>query len=144
MLSMPCLTAMHHGHASWTSLPKVLFCNKSELIALLLRPAGVRLVSRADCCLYQSQKLYVYLSPQTTFRGAGSVLCKGNITFTRAGQSMDVLCPLNTTARFVTVQLNGTNYLSLNEFVPLIDREAWHAAAPAVHPLQRLRLSGSQ
>jgi hypothetical protein len=89
---------------------------------------AVKLVARADCCLHESQNVYVYLSPTPDFRGSGSALCAANITFSRLGEASVVLCPLNTSARYVTAQKNGTLWFSLQEFVPLMDSK-WQAPA---------------
>ena len=82
----------------------------------------VRLVARADAALYQSQKLNVYLSATTDFVGANSMLCDDNIMFEYVGDDYIALCPVNFTARFVTVMKNGTNVvLSLQEVQPMVD-----------------------
>ena len=81
----------------------------------------VRLVARADGALHQSQNVYVYLSATPDFRGVNSTLCEANITFERVGDDYTALCPVNFTARYVTVQKNGTNYFSLQEVQPMID-----------------------
>ena len=85
----------------------------------------VRLVARADAGLSQSQYLNVYLSATTDFRGVNSTLCDDNITFDVLGDDYIALCPVNFTARYVTVMKNGTNYLSLQEVQPMVDGECW-------------------
>ena len=82
---------------------------------------GVRLVARADSNLAQSQKLSVYISPQTTFLGAGTAQCNGTIVFSKLGEEKILACPANVTARYVTVQMNATNNLALQEFNALLD-----------------------
>ena len=81
----------------------------------------VRLVSRADGWLAQSQNLNVYISTTTNYLGAGSTLCQANVTFDFLGDDAIALCPVNFTARYVTVWKNGTNYLSLQEVQPMVD-----------------------
>ena len=82
----------------------------------------VRLVARADAALYQSQNLEVYLSTTTNFLGASSTKCESGITFEYLGDDYTVLCPVNFTARFVTVLRNATNVvLSLQEVQPMVD-----------------------
>ena len=81
----------------------------------------VRIVSRADTALAQSQNLNVYISATTNFMGANSTLCQVNITFDFPGDDAIALCPVNFPARYVTVLKNGTNYLSLQEIQPMID-----------------------
>ena len=80
---------------------------------------SVRITSRADCCLSQSQNLNVYLSPTTSFQSG--TLCDVGLKFARVGETVTVLCPVNATGRFLTILLNGTDYLSLQEVTPLYD-----------------------
>ena len=81
----------------------------------------VRLVARADTALYQSQRVNVYISATTDFRGINSTLCDDNITFDFLGDDYIALCPVNFTARYVTVQKNGTGYFALQEVQPMVD-----------------------
>jgi hypothetical protein len=87
----------------------------------------VRLVARADSTYYQSQsqKLNVYLSATPDFRVANSTLCDDYITFEFAGDDFIALCPVNFTARYVTVMKNGTGYFSLQEVQPMVEGECW-------------------
>lgn len=64
----------------------------------------IRLVARSDCCLVQSQNVDVYASATSDFTGSGSVLCQSNVTFAYLGEAVKVLCPVNVTMRYVTVQ----------------------------------------
>lgn len=64
----------------------------------------IRLVARSDCCLEQSQNVNVYASTTTDFTGTGSVLCATNVTFPALGAELKLLCPVNVTMRYVTVQ----------------------------------------
>lgn len=81
---------------------------------------AIRLVSRYDCCLNQSQYLNVYISSTPDFLSTG-VLCMANVTFEFLGDDALVLCPVNATARYVTVQRNGTGVFSLQEVQALVD-----------------------
>jgi hypothetical protein len=83
---------------------------------------AVRIVARADCCLDQARNLNVYLSTTPSF--LSGTLCDDGIQFPTIGSAATVLCPINTAALYVTVMLNGTNYLSLQEVTPLYDGEA--------------------
>ncbi len=89
---------------------------------------AVRITARADCCVDQSQNLNVYLSNTTKFwdpisglTSLGSMLCSAGVRFNRLGETATVLCPVNTPARYLTVVMNGTNYLSLQEVTALYD-----------------------
>ena len=84
--------------------------------------SAVRVVARADCCLSQAQNLNVYLSTTTSF--LNGTLCDDGITFPTIGSAATVLCPINKAALYVTVMLNGTDYLSLQEVTPLYDGKA--------------------
>lgn len=52
------------------------------------------------------------------------------------GATMTVLCPLDTPARYINVQLQGTGYLAVQEVTPFIDGgaalQAWRAR-PCAH-----------
>lgn len=66
---------------------------------------GVRIVARRDCCVDQSQNLYVYLSSVTQWQLKNTPCLKqdlsaGALKPTVQGQSVIALCPLNTTARY--------------------------------------------
>lgn len=82
---------------------------------------AVRLVSRSDCCLTQSQYVDVYLSTTATFSSGTSVLCAANVTFAYAGDAAVVLCPASTSAQYVIVQRNATGFFSLQEVQALVD-----------------------
>jgi hypothetical protein len=107
------------GHTSYGTNP-FMQLDLGKLRSDILQ---VRLVARADGSAYltQSQKLNVYLSATTDFRGANSTLCDDNITFEFAGDDFIALCPVNFTARYVTVMKNGTSYFSLQEVQPMVD-----------------------
>lgn len=70
---------------------------------------SVRLSPRADGDLHQSQMLSVYLSRTKPFEKAGSTLCRENITFARLGEAVEVECPKNAPARYVTVIRSNGN-----------------------------------
>lgn len=80
---------------------------------------AIRIVARADASLGQSQNLNVYLSADTNF--TAGTLCGAAVTFASLGELITVLCPVGVTAQYVYVQMNGTNYLSLQEVTPLYD-----------------------
>lgn len=114
------------AHTSWADFPYIqvdLGYVRNDIMA-------VRLVSRADGWLIESQHVNVYLSNTTSWTSTGS-LCQSNVTFTNLGESVIVLCPVNSTGRYVTVWLNTTEaahvgvnkYLSLQEIVPLRNGE---------------------
>ena len=105
------------GITHWATNPYV----QLDLGTLRRDILTVRLVSRADTALQQSQNLNVYLSATTDFLGANSTLCEANVTFNGLGTEEIVLCPVNFNARYVTVLKNGTNYLSLQEVQPMVD-----------------------
>ena len=86
---------------------------------------AVRITSRADCCLQQSQNLNVYLSATTAFLPPAGMLASAGITFSAQGQTVTILTPVNITARYLTVWKNDTwQYLSLQEVTALYDG-AW-------------------
>ena len=80
---------------------------------------AVRITARADGYLYQSQNLNVYLSANTSF--FQGTLCKADLDFTVLGQTIAILCPVNITARYLTIWMNGTNHISLQEVAALYD-----------------------
>jgi hypothetical protein len=88
---------------------------------------SVRITARADCCLYQSQNLYVYLSDNSTDFRTGNTLCAGNVTFGGIGNTLVLLCPVAVAGkRYLTVQMNttenvGGQYLSLQEVTAIYD-----------------------
>jgi hypothetical protein len=77
----------------------------------------------------QQSNLSVWLSPTTAFQSG--TLCVANLSPSYIGEVMNVLCPVNASARYVTVWMNttskstgayfGTEYLSLQEVTPLYD-----------------------
>jgi hypothetical protein len=101
----------------------------------------VRIVGRADwyaeppsfgsTSLTQQSNLSVWLSPTTAF--TSGTLCVANLSPSVIGEALHVLCPVNISARYVTVQMNttgklsnglaGVEYLSLQEVTPLYDGE---------------------
>ena len=106
------------------------------LRARLVRPAfrlyltddvvGVEIVARGDCCLAQSQNLYVSISAEAKWLTQNTPCVNLDLTTTplkptTLGQKMTVLGPLNTTARYVNVQLQGTGILAVQEITPFID-----------------------
>jgi hypothetical protein len=108
------------GHTSWATNPYM----QLDLGSLRNDILQVRLVARADAALYQSNKVNVYISTTKDFRGVGSTLCDDDITFEYLGDDYIALCPVNFTARYVTVMKNGTNVvLSLQEVQPMVDGE---------------------
>jgi hypothetical protein len=100
----------------------------------------IRLVARSDCCLEQSQYVNVYVSTTTDFTGTGSVRCAMNLTFPALGTAVKVLCPVNITMRYLTVQKitsaaattgrrlqqSTSSVFSLQEVQALMDCECLH------------------
>lgn len=84
---------------------------------------AVRLVARNDSSLEESQGVDVFLSPGTNHLASDSVLCASNVTFDGLGEDEVVLCPVNTTARYVTVARTGTAGISMLEIMPLLESE---------------------
>ena len=112
----------------------------------------VRVVGRADqyadlssTSLSQQSNLSVWLSPTTAFQSG--TLCASNLSPSVIGETLTVLCPVNASARYVTVWMNttgraalaygglyaGKDFLSLQEVTPVYDGEpggrGWCAAA---------------
>lgn len=85
---------------------------------------AVRIVSRADCCLDQSQNLNVYMSVNSSFMPPSGMLASSGIRFTGLGQTVTILAPVNIDTRFLTVWKNDSwNHLSLQEVTALYDGE---------------------
>ena len=107
------------GHTSYGTSPYMqldLGYPRSDVLA-------VRLVARSDTALYQSQYLNVYMSNTTSFQGTNGTLCEANVTFDFLGEDTLAMCPVNVTARYITVWKNATSYLALQEVQPLVDGE---------------------
>ena len=98
----------------------------------------VRIVGRADwytdwssSSMSQQSNLSVWLSPTTAFQSG--TLCAANLSPSVIGEMLAVLCPVNASARYVTVWMNttgkstggyaGMDYLSLQEVTPVYDGE---------------------
>ena len=101
----------------------------------------VRIVGRADwygeppslgsTSLTQQSNLSVWLSPTTAF--TSGTLCAENLSPSGIGETLNVLCPVNASARYVTVQMNttgklssgvtGVEFLSLQEVTPQYEGE---------------------
>ena len=81
--------------------------------------------------VHESRNLNVYLSANSSWTGAQSVMCGYDIDFLRDGETITLLCPTGYTwvPRYVTVWMNATgngiarNFLSLSEIAPLYDGE---------------------
>lgn len=97
---------------------------------------AVVITARGDCCLDQSQNLNVYLGTNSTFLdpssglpSTGTAACVLGVHFTALGQTATVLCPTSPTtgtgtpAQFLTVMLNGTNNLAVQEITALYNGE---------------------
>ena len=107
----------------------------------------VRIVGRADwyveppslgsSSLTQQSNLSVWLSPTPNF--ASGTLCAANLIPAYIGETLNVPCPTNVSARYVTVWMNttgklsngiaGQEFLSLQEVTPLYDGELGHSTA---------------
>lgn len=75
------------------------------LPALPAQVVGVRVVARRDCCIDQSQNMFVYLSKAAAWQQKSTPCLKQDLTAgglkpTVLGQSVIALCPLSTTARY--------------------------------------------
>jgi hypothetical protein len=82
---------------------------------------AVRVVARSDAYIWESNNIDVYIGPTTSFLYGAATPCAYNVTFPALGAAVTVLCPVNTTARYITVQHNGTAYFSLQEVSALVD-----------------------
>jgi hypothetical protein len=108
----------------------------------------VRIVGRADwytdwssSSMSQQSNLSVWLSPTTAFQSG--TLCVSNLSPAVIGEVMNVLCPVNASARYVTVWMNttgkstgthfGTDFLSLQEVTPVYDGEC---KGQDIHPTE--------
>jgi hypothetical protein len=108
----------------------------------------VRVVGRADqyadwssSSLSQQSNLSVYLSPTTAFQSG--TLCAANLSPSVIGETLSVLCPVNASARYVTVWMNttgkssggyaGTDYLSIQEVTPVYEGEQWDQEVTRMH-----------
>lgn len=80
----------------------------------------VQVTARPDASLVQSQNLNVYVSPTTAFAGVGGKLCQANVSPMSLGAAINVSCPGNVFARFVTVQKDDENNLHLAEITAFI------------------------
>lgn len=93
----------------------------------------VRIVARTDSSQYQTQNLAVYLSQTTSFLSPTN-LCEAGITFGIPGEIATVKCPLGLSSNYLTVQMNATGYMAVEEITALYEGEHSDVlAACAVH-----------
>ena len=98
----------------------------------------VRVVGRSDAyadpytsSMSQQSDLSVWLSPTPAF--SSGTLCASNLSPSAIGEVLNVLCPVNASAQYVTVWMNttgkstgmyaGIDFLTLAEVTPLYDGE---------------------
>lgn len=82
----------------------------------------VQVRARNDADLHQSQNLNIYVSPTTDFAGFGGRLCRSNVSPMSLGAAVNVSCPGDVYARYVTVQKDNTSHLNIGEIAAFIGK----------------------